>query len=263
MDPGVRSALLGLGLGFCAVFGILTLYAAVKLGLGLSNYGDLLALGFVAISLLVIGMIAAGLYRGDPQPAAGRVAGRRRGEYARALATVHHLNCGTMCPRGARLLAGRGGLLEPTKLIAHCLLIESGGSLVLVDTGFGLGDVRDPKRLGQPFRAMVRPRTSERETAVRQVAALGLDPAAVRDIVVTHLDLDHAGGLRGLPRRRASTCSPPSWRPRWTRRCASGTRYRSAQWAHGPTGQQVRVDGDAWFGFESVRVLPGPGRGGR
>ena len=61
MDPGVRSALLGLGLGFCAVFGILTLYAAVKLGLGLSNYGDLLALGFVAISLLVIGIIAAGL----------------------------------------------------------------------------------------------------------------------------------------------------------------------------------------------------------
>ena len=61
MDPGVRSALLGLGLGFCAVFGILTLYAAVKLGLGLSNYGDLLALGFVAISLLVIGMITAGL----------------------------------------------------------------------------------------------------------------------------------------------------------------------------------------------------------
>ena len=26
-----------------------------------------------------------------------------------------------------------------------------------VDTGFGRGDVADPKRLGQPFRAMVRP----------------------------------------------------------------------------------------------------------
>lgn len=61
MDPGLRSALLSLGIGFCAIFGVLTLYAAVKLGLGLSNYGDLLALGFVAISLLVIGMIAAGL----------------------------------------------------------------------------------------------------------------------------------------------------------------------------------------------------------
>ena len=61
MDPGLRQALLGLGIGFCAVFGILTLYAAVKLGFGLASYGDLLALGFLAISLLVIGMITAGL----------------------------------------------------------------------------------------------------------------------------------------------------------------------------------------------------------
>src|SRR5262249_51398035 len=57
---------------------------------------------------------------------------------------VHHLNCGTMCPRGARLLAGSGGLLETTKIVAHCLLIEAGGELILVDTGFGLGDCSNP-----------------------------------------------------------------------------------------------------------------------
>jgi hypothetical protein len=61
VDPSLRSALLGLGIAFCAIFGALTLYAAVKLGFGLSTYGDLLALGFLALSLLVIGMIAAGL----------------------------------------------------------------------------------------------------------------------------------------------------------------------------------------------------------
>ena len=62
MDPQLRNALLSLGIGFCAIFGILTLYAAVKLGFGLATYGDLLGLGFLLISLLVIGMIAAGLY---------------------------------------------------------------------------------------------------------------------------------------------------------------------------------------------------------
>jgi glyoxylase-like metal-dependent hydrolase (beta-lactamase superfamily II) len=171
------------------------------------------------------------------------------------VATVHHLNCGTMCPRGARLFAGKGGLLEETKMVAHCLLIESGGSLVLVDTGFGMGDVRDPSRLGQPFRALVRPRTREGETAVRQVAALGHDPADVRDIVVTHLDLDHAGGLGDFPNARVHVFEPeldaaadPPLRER--------SRYRSAQWAHGPDWQRVRVDGDSWFGFESVRLLP-------
>ncbi len=61
MDPDLRSALLGVGIAFCAIFGVLTIYAAVNFGLGLRTFGDLLALGFLAVSLLVIAMIAAGL----------------------------------------------------------------------------------------------------------------------------------------------------------------------------------------------------------
>ena len=171
------------------------------------------------------------------------------------MAVVHHLNCGTMCPRGARMLAGSGGLLEETKLIAHCLLIEAGGSLVLVDTGFGTGDAADPSRLGQPFRALVRPRCDGAEAAVRQVQAMGMDPADVRDVVVTHLDLDHAGGLGDFPDARVHVHAPelqealdPPLRER--------SRYRAAQWAHGPDWRTHAVDGDDWFGFESVRLLP-------
>lgn len=153
------------------------------------------------------------------------------------------------------MLAGRGGLLEEAKLVAHCLLIEAGGSLVLVDTGFGTGDAADPGRLGQPFRALVRPRCDVAETAVRQVEALGMDPADVRDIVVTHLDLDHAGGLGDFPEARVHVHAPelrraldPPLRER--------TRYRPAQWAHGPDWQEHGAGGDDWFGFESVRLLP-------
>ena len=62
MDPQLRTALLSVGIGFCVLFGVLTLYAAVQLGFGLSTYGDLLALGFLIVSLLVIGMIGAGLW---------------------------------------------------------------------------------------------------------------------------------------------------------------------------------------------------------
>jgi hypothetical protein len=71
LDPDLRSALLGLGIAFCAIFGGLTIYAAVKLGAGLSTYGDLLGLGFLAISFLVIAMIGAGLIgaiRNPPPP---------------------------------------------------------------------------------------------------------------------------------------------------------------------------------------------------
>ena len=54
---------------------------------------------------------------------------------------VHHLNCGTLCPHGRRLLAGEGGLLEPATVVCHCLLIETDDGLVLVDTGFGVEDL--------------------------------------------------------------------------------------------------------------------------
>lgn len=61
MDPDLRTALLGVGIGFCVIFGALTIYAGVQLGVGLSSYGDLLALGFIVVSFGVIAMIAAGL----------------------------------------------------------------------------------------------------------------------------------------------------------------------------------------------------------
>ncbi|MGZ5310436.1 MAG: MBL fold metallo-hydrolase [Solirubrobacterales bacterium] len=171
------------------------------------------------------------------------------------MSRVHHLNCGSMCPRGARILEGRGGWLEPSLVLAHCLLIETGRGLVLVDTGFGTGDVTDPRRLGQPFRALVRPVLEEGETALRQVQALGFAPADVTDIVVTHLDLDHAGGLGDFPRARVHVFAPelkgalhPSLRER--------SRYVPAQWAHGPDWREHEHDGDRWLGFESVRLLP-------
>jgi glyoxylase-like metal-dependent hydrolase (beta-lactamase superfamily II) len=160
-----------------------------------------------------------------------------------------------MCPRGARGLSGAGGWLAETKLVAHCLLIESGGSLVLVDTGFGASDCADPRRLGQPFRALIRPVCDAGETAERRIRALGLDPADVRDIVVTHLDLDHAGGLGDFPAAGVHAFAPeidaalnPSLRER--------SRYLPEQWAHHPAWVPHRTEGEDWFGFESVRVLP-------
>ncbi len=113
---------------------------------------------------------------------------------------VHHLNCATMCPLGGRLLSGTGKLTTQAKLVCHVFLVETDAGLVLVDTGLGLADVADPSgRLGREFTALVRPRQDPSETAVRRVEALGFSPADVRHIVLTHLDLDHAGGLADFP----------------------------------------------------------------
>ncbi|HJK90467.1 MAG TPA: MBL fold metallo-hydrolase, partial [Polyangiaceae bacterium LLY-WYZ-15_(1-7)] len=147
---------------------------------------------------------------------------------------VHHLRCGTMCPFARRLITGEGGLLERGELVCHVLLVEAPGGLVLVDTGFGTDDLRDPAtRLG-PVRHLLQPTYAPAETARAQIEALGLDPADVRHIVLTHLDLDHAGGLSDFPAARVHLLADEQGAALAPPTAAERSRYRSAQWAHGP-----------------------------
>ncbi|MGG6495971.1 UNVERIFIED_CONTAM: MBL fold metallo-hydrolase, partial [Bacteroidetes bacterium 56_B9] len=92
------------------------------------------------------------------------------------------------------LVNGRGGLFERARLVMHVLLLELPDRLVLVDTGLGANDVAHPELLPPQWVKNVAPRLDLRETVIAQIRALGLSPQAVRDIVLTHLDRDHAGG---------------------------------------------------------------------
>ncbi|HTB69660.1 MAG TPA: MBL fold metallo-hydrolase [Solirubrobacteraceae bacterium] len=169
---------------------------------------------------------------------------------------VHHLGCGTMCPHGRKLINGEGSVFEKARLICHCLLLEAADGLVLIDTGFGLDDARNKRQLGALFNALVAPRPQARETAIEQVRALGYQPDDVRNVVVTHLDVDHAGGLPDFPDADVHVLGPeldaamhPSLRER--------ERYVQVHWAHGPKWVRHEPDGEDWLGFESVRVVPG------
>lgn len=153
---------------------------------------------------------------------------------------------------------GRSGGLE-ARLVCHCLLVETANALVLVDTGYGLRDVADPRgRLSAFFLRLMRPELREEMTAVRQIAALGFDPLDVRHVVLTHLDFDHAGGLDDFPQaavhmlaRERDTALP---RRTWLDR----QRYRPQQWSTQPSWRTYPTDtGDAWLGFSCVRRLEG------
>jgi len=170
---------------------------------------------------------------------------------------IHHLNCGSMCPTGARLINGEGGLLAMAKVVCHCLAIETGDGLVLVDTGFGLEDARNPRQLGAPFRFLMQPRPKERTTAIRQLEELGFEAGDVRHVIATHLDVDHAGGLPDFPEAEVHVLAAElaeALHPRLRERA----RYvGGAHWRHGPRWVEHGAGGDDWFGFESVRILPG------
>ncbi len=168
---------------------------------------------------------------------------------------VHHLNAGTLCPPSAWLVNGRGGLLSPARLVCHVLLLETTSGLTLVDGGIGLGDVADPDRLGRPWVRQTRPRLDRSETVYELVRARGFSPADVTRIVMTHLDLDHAGCIPDFPnatvhvhaREIAAARSYVPQGNRW--------RYVPAQL---PAAERVRAyadGGETWMGFEGVRML--------
>jgi glyoxylase-like metal-dependent hydrolase (beta-lactamase superfamily II) len=163
-----------------------------------------------------------------------------------------------MRPFGRRLVNGTGSPFSSGEMVCHCLLIETEQGLVLVDSGVGLDDVERPaESLGRRFQALARPVLDPDETAVRQVAALGYDIEDVRHIVLTHLDLDHAGGLRDFPRATVHVLKTELDAALSAGTGAERLRYPAAQRAHGPNWQTYEAAGEPWFGFDAVRELTG------
>ena len=162
---------------------------------------------------------------------------------------VHHLNCATMRPVGSF-----GGRVAPASIVAHCLLVERSEGLLLVDSGFGTADLADPGRLGRPFVAAMRAALDPAETALARVRALGFDPEDVTDVAVTHLDLDHAGGLGDFPSARVHVHADELAAAR-APRLSERARYVGAQWAHRPRWVEHRTAGDSWKGLEAVTAL--------
>jgi glyoxylase-like metal-dependent hydrolase (beta-lactamase superfamily II) len=170
---------------------------------------------------------------------------------------VHHLDLCTMCPYGGRLVSGgSASIFRQGEMVCHALVVESRDGLVLVDTGLGLDDVRDPmKRLGRSFVMMTRPRLREEHTALRQIERLGFARSDVRHIVVTHLDVDHAGGIPDFPdaqvhvhrAEHAAAMAPSTLNEK--------QRYRRVHFQANPKWGLHDVGGERWFGFDSVRAV--------
>ena len=148
---------------------------------------------------------------------------------------IHHLNCGV--------------LHAPPNPAAscHCLLIESDDRLALVDTGIGLHDIAHPvERIGQAAIDGAGFQFHEQTTALRQIERMGFRAADVTDIVLTHGDPDHAGGLADFPdaavhlsEEEFANLETGHWR------------YSPAQFAYQPRWIRHARSATRWFGIES------------
>ena len=149
-----------------------------------------------------------------------------------------------------------GGPLSGGPLCSHVLLVELADRLLLVDSGFGRQDVRSfGARLPESYRRLVGAHRDGHRSAVEQVRALGFDPADVRDIVLTHLDPDHAGGLSDFPWARVHLLGEEHRLATTARGPRARSRYHPVQWAHGPRWVLHEPRGERWRGLRAVRQL--------
>ncbi len=173
-----------------------------------------------------------------------------------SIRAVHHLNCATMCPLAGFALGGSA--FSRGHMVAHCLLVETErDGLVLIDTGFGTRDIAGLSGLSRSFRMLTGPKLDLAETALAQVEARGFTAAEVRHIVVTHLDLDHAGGLGDFPQARVHLHSREHAAALARRTFKERERYLAVHWGHNPRWEVYTEDGDTWRGLPAIARLRG------
>ncbi len=145
-------------------------------------------------------------------------------------------------------ISNTGQLFRKGIGVLHCLLIDSGDGLVLVDTGYGLGDYARPTPFVKLFNRVIGLVGDPEETAIRQIQAFGYDPQEVKHIFLTHMHLDHTGGLPDFPNAQVHVYEPEYQRA-VVNRSFDSIVYIERHWKHSPTWVTHRLEQDTWQGL--------------
>ncbi len=132
----------------------------------------------------------------------------------------------------------------------HCLLIRDEDRVVLVDTGIGMHDIREPlKRVGKVAIDVAGFQFRPETTAIYQVQALGLTAKSVTDIVLTHGDSDHVGGLADFPEAKVHLAIEEKVEIE-----RNSQRYNAAQFDHQPRWVCYADNDSLFLGLPARRV---------
>lgn len=175
--------------------------------------------------------------------------------------SIHILNCLSMSPPW-RPRWQLGGV---------SLLVETDEGPVLVDTGLGLHDYRDPSPRVRFFIKSTGIHMDPDAAVVNQVPRLGWPVEKVRHIVLTHLHFDHAGGLPDFPQAWVHVYQSEYAALRKPRTLVEWMGYNQRDFTHGPKWVFHDELNAKWFDFAAIRLdfkpemylipLPGHTRG--
>jgi glyoxylase-like metal-dependent hydrolase (beta-lactamase superfamily II) len=150
-----------------------------------------------------------------------------------------------------------GGWSEET-LPVNVFAVEHPSGICLFDTGQTAAAAR-PGFLPRwhPYLRLARFELRPQDEAAARIDAEGLDPAAVRWVVLSHLHTDHVGGLAGFPRADVLVSAVE-----WSRASGVAGRLRGyvpRQWPAGRAPVQVRAGGPAVGPFAWSHDVAGDG----
>lgn len=150
---------------------------------------------------------------------------------------IHHLNCVKIeSPMGSA--------------IGHCLLIEENNKLTLIDSGIGLLECKEPeKRLGKELITSVGFAFDENLTAIMQIEKLGFHPENVENIICSHLDPDHIGGVADFPEAQIHVS-----KEEYKSFKNGNERYLQQQLSHNPDLKLYETNNTECFGLPARKV---------
>ncbi len=116
---------------------------------------------------------------------------------------------------------------------------------MLIDTGIGMSDIADPHgRIGTDAIEAAGFRFIPAVTAVAQLRSQGLEADAVTDIVLTHCDPDHVGGLSDFPSATVHLSAEEK-----ANLDSGNPRYSLRQFSHDPRWRLYPKDDSEFFGL--------------
>lgn len=152
-----------------------------------------------------------------------------------------------------RIIHINGGFLQSEgkpRAVCHCMAIVQQKHVILVDTGIGMEDVNDPERRIHPDVIKAAGfKFNAGDTIIQQLPRFEINPRDVRDIVLTHLDPDHVGGLSDFPHATVHLATEE-----WRAFQAGDPRYMQAQFAHRPEIKTYEPSSETVFGVEVRKV---------